>query len=193
MPGPQASGAAVKCDADQAVLVVIDLQQRLGEAMPGKVLNRVILNTTLIARTASVLALPVLHTEQYPRGLGTTHPTVVDALPATTTAFTKMTFSCCGADGFSAAVTAIGRKQMVLVGMEAHVCVLQTALDLRLAGYDVFVVEDAVCSRRLENYQNALDRLRQCTVQVVSAESVIFEWLRSADHPHFKAIQALLR
>ena len=184
---------AVKCAADTAALVVIDLQQRLGDAMPGKVLNRVILNTCLLARTAGLLGLPVLQTEQHPRGLGATHPTVVQALPAATSAFTKMSFSCCDDPDFNAALASSGRRHVVLVGMEAHICVLQTALDLRLSGHQVFVVEDAICSRRLENYQNALDRLRQCGVQVVSAESVVFEWLRTAAHPQFKAIQALLR
>ena len=77
--------------------------------------------------------------------------------------------------------------------MEAHVCILQSALDLNAQGLDVFVVEDAICSRRLENYQNALDRLRQAGVRVVSAESVVFEWLGDANHPHFQAVQSLLR
>ena len=82
---------------------------------------------------------------------------------------------------------------MVLVGMEAHICVLQTAQDLLASGAEVFVVEDAICSRRLENYQNALDRLRACRINVVSAESVVFEWLGDSRHPQFKAIQAWLR
>ena len=182
-----------RCDAETSTLLVVDLQQRLGDAMPNKVLNRVIQNTCLLARAAGLLELPVLHTEQYPRGLGATHALVTEALPAHTQTFDKMTFSCCGKDDFAAALAATGRRQVVLVGMEAHICVLQTALDLRANGYAVFVVEDAICSRRLENYQNALDRLRQCAVQVASAESVVFEWMRSASHPHFKAIQALLR
>lgn len=185
--------AATKCDADTAALVVIDVQQRLGDAMPGKVLNRVIINTCLLARTAGLLQVPVLHTEQYPRGLGPTHPSIAEALPANTSTFTKSSFSCCEAEGFSAAVRTTACRQLVLVGMEAHICVLQTAFDLRAAGFEVFVVEDAICSRRLENYQNALDRLRQGAIQVVSAESVVFEWMRDAAHPQFKAIQALLR
>lgn len=193
MAGADALLSASKCDAGQSVLVVIDLQQRLGDAMPGKVLNRVILNSTLLAKAAGLLDLPVLHTEQYPRGLGATHPTVGDALPVTTRTFTKTVFSCAGVPEFMAALAATSRRQVVLAGMEAHICVLQTAFDLRAAGCEVFVVEDAICSRRLENYQNALDRLRQCGVQVVSAESVVFEWMRDATHPHFKTIQALLR
>jgi len=180
-----------KCLAGDSLLVVIDVQQRLGDAMPGKVLNRVLKNTGLLARTAGLLDLPVLQTEQYPQGLGPTHPSVAEALPAATTRVEKLTFSCCGAEGFVDALER--RRQVVLVGMEAHVCVLQTALDLAASDRQVFVVEDAVCSRRLENYQNALDRLRQSGVLVVSAESVVFEWMAAADHPRFKAIQSLLR
>ncbi len=182
-----------KCSAGASLLAVIDVQQRLGDAMPGKVLNRVLANVNLLARSAALLEVPVLMTEQYPQGLGATMPAVASALPAGTASFSKTSFSCCGADGFLAALDRSGRRQVVLVGMEAHICVLQTALDLVAAGLAVFVVEDAVCSRRLENYQNALDRLRQCGVSVVSAESVVFEWMGASTHPHFKAIQALLR
>ena len=173
--------------------MVLDLQQRLSDAMPSKVLNRVILNATLLARAAGLLELPVLHTEQTPETLGGTHPTVVAALPRACVSLSKTAFSCCAAEGFNHTLGATQRRQAVLVGMEAHVCILQSALDLNAQGLDVFVVEDAICSRRLENYQNALDRLRQAGVQVVSAESVVFEWLGNANHPHFKAVQSLLR
>ena len=94
---------------------------------------------------------------------------------------------------FPAAIAAFQRRHVVLVGMEAHICVLQTALDLVATGAEVFVVEDAICSRRLENYQNALDRLRSSQVNIVSAESVVFEWLSDASHPAFKTIQGWLR
>ncbi len=193
MSVPPSSILTSKCDRTESLLVVIDLQQRLGDAMPDKVLNRVLLNASLLVRTAGLLGVPLLQTEQHPRGLGPTHEMVAAAMPSGTPLFEKMSFSCCGADGFLAAVDRVGRRQVVLVGMEAHVCVLQTALDLTAAGLVVFVVEDAVCSRRLENYQNALDRLRQCGVGVVSAESVLFEWTGSAEHPQFKTIQSLLR
>ena len=187
------TAGANKCHADQTVFLVLDLQQRLSDAMPSKVLNRVIVNATLLARAAGLLELPVLHVEQTPEVLGGTHPTVVAALPRACVSFSKTAFSCCAAEGFNHTLGATQRRQAVLVGMEAHVCILQSALDLNAQGLDVFVVEDAICSRRLENYQNALDRLRQAGVQVVSAESVVFEWLGDANHPHFQAVQSLLR
>ncbi len=184
---------ALKCQQEDTVLVVVDLQTRLGDAMPSKVLNRVLQNSALLTRAAALLGLPVLHTEQYPKGLGETHPMVAEALPATCKSFTKTAFSCMGAEGFPAAISATGRRHVVLVGMEAHVCVLQTALDLVATGAEVFVAEDAICSRRLENYQNALDRMRSSQINVVSAESIVFEWMADAMHPHFKTIQAWLR
>ncbi len=193
MTNAKPAAAADACMVDDSQLVVIDIQQRLGDAMPSKVLNRVLQNTSLLARSAALLGVPVLHTEQYPEGLGPTHQIVSSTLPATHQSFSKTTFSCAGAPGFMDAVRATGRNRAVLVGMEAHVCVLQTAMDLASAGLRVYVVEDAICSRRLENYQNALDRLRGCGVAVVSAESVVFEWLRDSKHPNFKTIQAFLR
>ena len=182
-----------KCDATQSVLLVLDLQQGVGEAMPNKVLNRVILNAALLAHSADLLGVPVLHTEHNPQALGATHTTITAALPRSTMGFSKTTFSCCEAQGFRQALGATQRRQAVLLGMEAHIGVLQSALDLRALGLEVCVVEDATCSRRLENYHNALDRLRQAGVQVVSAESVVFEWLGDASHEHFKTIQSLLR
>ncbi|MSQ66624.1 MAG: isochorismatase family protein [Gammaproteobacteria bacterium] len=184
---------ALKCAVENTILLIVDVQSKLGEAMPAKVLNRVLQNTALLARAATLLEVPVLHTEQYPNGLGSTHPMVAKALPKNCKTFVKTAFSCMDAEGFPAAIAALERRHVVVVGMEAHICVLQTAQDLLATGAEVFVVEDAICSRRLENYQNALDRLRACRVNVVSAESVVFEWLRDSRHPQFKAIQAWLR
>jgi len=184
---------AHKCRLDQSTLIVIDIQDRLGDAMPGKVLNRVLQNTSLLARTASLLGVPVIHTEQYPQGLGSTNSLVAEALPPSRKYFSKTAFSCMNADGFPAAIAALNRRQAVLVGMEAHICVLQTALDLAATGAEVFVVEDAICSRRLENYQNALDRMRACGVNIISAESAVFEWMGDSKHEQFKVIQGWLR
>jgi len=187
------TAAQAKCDVENSLLLIIDIQTRLGQAMPTKVLNRVISNTALLSRAAGLLDVPVLVTEQYPQGLGPTITDISDALPATAVTLDKTAFSCVAAQGFDDALERANRKQMLIVGMESHICVLQSALDLLTAGYDVYVVEDAVCSRRLENYQNALDRLRQAGVGIISAESAIFEWLVHARHEHFKAISAMLR
>ena len=188
-----ANASSKKCSVASSQLLLIDIQQQLGQAMPGKVLGRIVSNSVLLARSAGLLEVPVLRTEQYPKGLGATVADIIGALPQASQSFEKTTFSSVGADGFVDALSQAGRQQVIITGMEAHVCVLQTALDLRADGYDVYVVEDAVCSRRLENYQNALDRLRQSDVSVVSAESVIFEWLVDSRHDQFKAVQTMLR
>ncbi|MEM7467124.1 MAG: isochorismatase family protein [Pseudomonadota bacterium] len=180
------------CCAQNSQLIIVDVQKNLGQAMPTKVLNRVVLNTVLLASGAELLGVPILLTEQYPQGLGPTDDNILAVLN-NHQRFEKTSFSATGASGFSECLMKNERKQVILVGMEAHVCVLQTALSLQAEGYQVFVVEDAICSRRLENYQNALDRLRQLAVHVVSAESVTFEWLGDASHEHFKEIQRSLR
>ena len=114
-------------------------------------------------------------------------------LPENTTICEKTTFSAVGADGFLANLEESGRKQVVLAGMEAHVCVLQTALDLLERNYQVFVVADAVCSRQRESYETALLRLRQQDVVICDTESIMFEWLRDAKHAQFKSVQGLLK
>jgi nicotinamidase-related amidase len=180
-------------ESSASQLAVVDVQERLGAVMPAKVINRVINNSSLLLRAASMLTLPVTASEQYPQGLGSTIDTVRAVMPAAATMVEKTCFSAGAVPAFAQALASHGRKQIVLVGMEAHVCVLQSAFDLRDAGYEVFVVEDAICSRKLENYQNALERIRDGRITLVSAESVIFEWLRDARHEHFKALSALIR
>jgi nicotinamidase-related amidase len=180
------------CCADNSQLLIIDVQNKLGSAMPSKVLNRVVLNTILLAGSAQLLKVPVLLTEQYPEGLGGTDNNVLAVLE-NHQRFEKTTFSATGAPGLIQALEKNAKNQIVLVGMEAHVCVLQTAISLQEQGHQVFVVEDAICSRRLENYQNALDRLRQAGIHVASAESVAFEWLGDANHEYFKDIQKAIR
>ena len=188
---PSASG--VKCSIQSSLLLIIDIQQQLGQAMPAKVLNRIVTNSALLTRSAALLDVPIMCTEQYPKGLGPTVKGIAEALPATTQSFAKTTFSCLGTTGFADALAQTQRQQIVIVGMEAHIYIQQTTLDLLAVNFQVYVVEDAVCSRRLENYQNALERLRQSNASVVSAESVIFEWLVGSRHEHFKTIQAMLR
>jgi nicotinamidase-related amidase len=180
------------CDVQQSLLVVIDIQPKLGAAMPTKVMNRVIQNTGLLLQSAAKLAVPVIASTQYPQGLGPLDPAVLAHLPENTRHIEKTCFSCASAEGFYDALRSQQRSQVILVGMEAHVCVLQTAFDLQTQGYEVFVVEDAVCSRKLENYQNALIRIHQVGMSIISTESVMFEWLRDARHEQFKDIVALL-
>jgi len=179
--------------ASDSVLVIVDVQERLAAAMDPAVLAGVYRCARILLQAASRLAIPVLATEQYPKGLGPMVAELVEALPAGTPRLEKTAFSCLGAQSFSTALLAGGRPQVILAGMEAHVCVLQSALELRAAGREVFVVEDACCSRNARNHANARHRLRAAGVVVSNTESVVFEWLRDARSEHFKAISALLR
>jgi isochorismate hydrolase len=181
------------CDVTNSQLIVIDIQTKLGQVMPAKVINRVIENTGLLLKAAGLMTIPVLVSQQYPTGLGPLEPRVAEHLPDSATHFEKTCFSCTGAESFLDELESTNRHQVILTGMEAHVCVLQTAMDLHRRGMPIFVVGDAVCSRRLDNYQNALERLQHAGVIVTSTESVVFEWLRDARHEHFKTIASLLR
>lgn len=180
------------CDRDQSSLAVVDIQTRLTAAMPVKVLARLQRNTGLLLKTAALLNIPVHATEQYPKGLGNTEPEILKLLPEHTQMYEKTIFSATGAEGFLTNLEASGRKQVVLVGMEAHVCVIQTAIELSNQGYQVFVIADAVCSRQRESYETALLRMRQAGIIISDAESILFEWIKDAKHENFKSVQSLL-
>lgn len=170
--------------AADSALVVIDIQERLAAVMPAR--EAVVRATGILLEAAARLDVPVLLTEQYPKGLGSTVPEVACKLPGGSPRMEKTCFSACAA-------LPLTRPQVVLAGMEAHVCVLQTALELAAAGREVFVVADAVCSRTEANSSNALARLRAAGVTITNTESVVFEWLRDASHEHFRALSKLIR
>ena len=180
------------CDRDHSLLLMVYLQEKLLAAMGADARVEVLATTRRLLRAAAELEVPMLTTEQYPKGLGATIPELKALLPPAARGFEKTCFSCCGADGFPQALPA-DRPQVVLFGIEAHVCILQTALDLQARGRQVFVVEDGTCSRHPGHKANALARLRQVGVTVTNSESVLFEWLRDARHESFKAVSALLK
>ena len=181
------------CDRDDSILAVIDIQTRLTAAMPAKVLARLQRYTSLLIKAATVFDIPVFVTEQYPQGLGRLETEIEKLLPAAARRYEKTSFSCAGADTFISDLRQTRRKQVLLTGMETHVCILQSAMDLLQLGYQVVVVAEAVCSRHRESYETALQRLRQAGVVITSSESVVFEWLRDAKHEQFKTLQPLLR
>jgi nicotinamidase-related amidase len=171
-------------DAKQSALLVVDVQGRLVPAISGwqNLLDQVI----WLIRVARRMEIPVLACEQYPQGLGPTHPLVAAELPETCIAG-KLHFSAVagGCHGFDAAGTF---PQLVVCGMESHVCVLQTVMELLAGGRQVFVVEEAVGSRRESDKALALARMRQAGASIVSREMVAFEWLRKADSDLFREI-----
>ena len=172
-------------------LVIIDMQVKLASVMPAEALQGVVRNCSVLVQAAHLLAVPTILTEQYPQGLGETLSEIKQYLP-NCKPVTKTAFSACGEPRFSQQLHR-DNPQIILAGMEAHICVLQTALTLLQAGKQVFVAEDAVISRSPANKANALARLRDAGCVISNTESVVFEWLGNANHEAFKAISKLIR
>jgi nicotinamidase-related amidase len=178
-------------DKDQAALVIIDVQEKLCRAMDEKVLERLTGNINVLQETADTLSIPVIVTEQYVKGLGETLPAIREKLSAP--ALEKMTFSCCGDSAFLDKVRWLKRRQIIVVGMETHVCVLQTVLELLDADYHVHLVRDAVMSRRKENWFVGLDGAKAAGAVITSTEAAMFQLLRVAGTDEFKKLSKLVR
>jgi nicotinamidase-related amidase len=179
--------------AERSFLAVVDVQERLAPAMATP--EPAIARCEILMRAAARLGVPMLVSEQYPKGLGRTVPALA-ALAATNDVVEKIHFSCADEHAWAERLGLFdesGRDQAVVCGMEAHVCVLQTALGLHEQGYQVAVVADAVSSRRKEDAGLALARMSQAGLTVVSAEMVVFEWLRRAGTAEFKELSALIK
>jgi nicotinamidase-related amidase len=180
--------------AGTSQLLIVNVQEKLIKAMPKTERDQMVANINRLSQTARSLGIPIILSEHYGKGLGETVPEIKQHLPAGTLAKDKLTFSCCTAPGFEEELSAAQqRKQIVIVGLEAHICILQTAAGLQQWGYQVFVVEDAICSRTLPHRENAIRRMRQGDVRITNSESVAFEWLGDASHPHFSQISQLFR
>jgi nicotinamidase-related amidase len=174
------------------VLTIVDVQERLFNAMDAERRDDMVNNVKILASAARRLEVPVLVTEQYPKGLGRTLPEV-KALLADLAPFEKTAFSCAGADGFMDRVKALGADHVILAGIEAHVSVLLTALDLLGRGLKVSVVADAVCSRRVANLEIGLAQARQAGAVITATETVVFQLIGSADSDAFRELSKLLR
>lgn len=172
-------------------LVIVDMQVKLSAAMPAEAMQMVTKNCAILAQAAGLLNIPSVLTEQYPQGLGETLPAIKQHL-ANTKAIAKMTFSACGEPKFNQQLQR-ENSHIILVGMEAHICLLQTALDLLKANKQVFVVEDAIISRAPANKANAIERMRAAGCMISNTESVLFEWLGNANHDAFKTLSKLIR
>lgn len=180
-------------DSQNSLLLIVDIQDKLTGAMPEGNAEDMLENSSRLITAANLLNVPIIITEQYPKGLGATVASIREKLNASTTHFEKTGFSCLASDNFSATLEKKARKQIIIVGQETHVCILQTALELMQQGYQVHIVEDAVCSRKAENKFYALQRLQTQGATISNFESVLFEWLKNSQHEHFPAIAALLR
>jgi nicotinamidase-related amidase len=180
-----------KLDVDNAVLVVIDIQERLVPAMPQEVYLRLRDTVGMLVNGADLLGVPVVTTEQYPKGIGHTVPELAAACK--NTVIEKVSFGCCGEPNFLAVLKEIGRSQVIITGMEAHVCVYQTVLGLLEDGYHVHLVRDAICSRNKTDYLVGVANSAQAGAVVTTAETVLFQMLQKSTHEQFRAVSKLVK
>ncbi|MGK2906782.1 MAG: isochorismatase family protein [Desulfuromonadales bacterium] len=180
-----------KLDAEKAVLLVIDIQERLVPAMPQDVYLRLRETVAMLVNGAGLFGIPVLTTEQYPKGIGHTVSELAEACSGNV--IEKVSFGCCGEPDFRAALKTIGRSQVIVTGMEAHVCVYQTVLGLLEDGYNVHLVRDAICSRNKTDYLAAVANACQAGAVVTTAETALFQMLQKSTHEHFKAVSKLIK
>ncbi len=170
----------------EAQILIIDVQEKLVNMLNDETVKA---DSIKIAKAASILNIPTVITEQYPKGLGSTITEIKDVLP-NAKYFEKTHFSALKENGFKEHLT---KKQVILFGIETHICVLQTAFDLLNNGYEVFIVKNACGSRLEENKELALQRLRHAKAQIVTTEMVLFELLEGSKHQNFKEVQAIIK
>jgi nicotinamidase-related amidase len=179
---------------DKSQLLIIDVQEKLLPAMSAP--ERVVERCERLVRAARALEIPITISEQYPRGIGATVAPLREALGNAGSVMEKIEFSCLRNDALRDHLHELrrkGRPQVVLGGIEAHVCVTQTAIDLEDQGFEAFVAADATSSRAKSSRKLALDRMRRSGVDVVDSEMVVFEWLGKAGTPEFKELLAIVK
>jgi nicotinamidase-related amidase len=179
--------------AGDSVVLLVDWQERLCAAMPPDVLAANQRKAEILLDGARAAGVPVLASEQYPQGLGPTVASLRERLDAERPAIEKRDFSCADVPEFVFALAALGRRSVVLAGMESHICVFQTARGLRRLGYEVAVATDAVVSRRKADFRAALGLYDACGAVPTSVEAVLFDWVRRAEGDVFKAVSRLVR
>ncbi len=177
-------------DIKNCSLAIVDVQGKLAQLMHGR--DALFKNIQTLIQAAKILDIPILWCQQVPDALGPTVPEIARLL-ADIEPINKAAFSCCGADQFIGSLSKSSRNHILLCGIEAHICVYQTAADLLVKGFDVNVVADAVSSRTLDNKQTALRRLAAEGASITSVEMALFELLRTAEHPKFRQIAKLIK
>jgi nicotinamidase-related amidase len=178
-------------DRDRSVLLLIDLQEGYRTVLHGW--DGVAAACALLVRGAALLGVPILVTEQYPRGVGHTAPEVVAHLPPHVGILEKLTMSCCGGPGFVDLLARSGRRQVLVAGIETHACVNQTVHDLIALGHQVHVARDATSSRHLQDVEPAWEKMRIAGMLPTSSEQALLELVRTAEAAEFKPLQRLLK
>lgn len=177
-------------DLDSTVLVIVDIQVKLAAAMYER--EALVKNAVKIVQGAQVLGIPIIHTEQNPKGLGPTVPEIADLLEGVEPV-TKLSFSCCGEESFSVRLKELNRSQILIAGMEAHVCVYQTAADLVELGYEVQLLTDCVSSRTAADRAIGWERVKEAGGSLTSAETALFELLKVAEGDKFKQMLKVVK
>jgi nicotinamidase-related amidase len=177
-------------DEKDCCLVVIDVQGKLAELMHDR--ENLFKNLRILIQAFRILEIPVLWCQQVPAALGPTVPEIAELLTGLEP-INKSSFSCCGCEEFNDKLHTLGRSQIILCGIEAHVCVYQTAVGLIEQDYEVEVIADAVSSRTLVNKDIGLDKIAAEGAQITSVETCLFEILKTAEHPHFRQIAKLIK
>ncbi len=175
---------------ENAALMIIDVQGRLASLIHGA--DDLIKEINTMIKAAEILDLPIIWMEQYPQGLGYTVDAIKDNLTGHQ-AIEKITFGGCGCDEVMQSLKDSGRSQVIVTGIEAHVCVYQTVLGLLEEGYQVAINQDAISSRKPSNKQLGLERMKDAGAVKTSTEMILFELMQTAKHPNFKQISNLLK
>ena len=191
MRSESTAAADLALDRANALLLVVDVQERLVTAMPQGPLAELVKNARVLIRAARRLGIPVVATEQYPKGLGPTVASLRELLPADP--MTKLEFSCGASKEIARQILATGRKQVIVAGMEAHVCVFQTVRDLLRGGFSVFIAQDAILSRTEANRSVGLRLCEKAGAVLTSTETILFDLLGVAGTPEFKELTALIK
>ena len=177
-------------NAENSLFFLIDIQERLVGMLKNR--EEIAKNNSILTKAAKILGVPVIASEQYPNGLGSTILEVREYLN-TENILEKTSFSALATDTIKAKLESLNRKKVVLTGIETHICVYQTARALLDAGYEVYVVKNACSSRSSKDYRTALELMRDYGAKLTCVETVLFELLGSSKHPNFKEIQALIK
>jgi nicotinamidase-related amidase len=178
-------------DRERTILVLIDLQEGYRPALHAW--ERVVVACRLLVDGAAILGVPLVVTEQYPRGLGHTAPEVAGRFGSGVPVIEKSSMSCCGADAFTERLAATGRRQVLVAGIETHACVNQTVHDLLALGYEVHVARDSTSSRRLGDVAPAWEKMRAAGMLPTSSEQALLELVRTAESADFRALQRLMK
>lgn len=179
-----------KLNSQNSLFLMIDVQEKLVNMLEKSTISA---KTSILAATTNVLEIPTIVTEQYPKGLGPTVEIIKSKISPNASYFEKTNFSALGQPEVLEAIKKSGKKQIIICGIEAHICVLQSAIDLTNEGYEVFVVKDACASRNKYEFKLSMERLKEAGAVITCVEMTIFELLGSAKHPKFKELQALIK